>query len=119
MVSSTGDNAEPFTSFQSGQYSAIVVGGGATTRSAILALWTLGIRHICLINRDEEEVKRTISWFQQVGLQDEGLKLRHMAGAEDVEKLYENSGEDWPILALGVGAIPCMSSPSWSSDQVC
>ena len=57
-------------------------------------------------------MKRTIAWFQQVGLQDEGLELRHMAGAEDVEKLYGRSGEDWPGLALGVGAIPGMSSQS-------
>jgi hypothetical protein len=64
-------------------------------------------------------VRRTIAWFQQAGLQDEGLKLRHMAGVEDVEKLYGDSGEGWPILALGVGAIPCTYQQSLGSRQIC
>jgi shikimate 5-dehydrogenase len=35
----------------------IVIGGGATTRSAVHALWIMGLEQVYLVNRDVEEVE--------------------------------------------------------------
>ena len=86
--------------------SAVVIGGGATTRSAILALYTLSVRHICIIKRDSEEVQSTMAWFEQAGLCKQGLQFRHLASVEDVEAVYGVT-DSWPALSLGVGAVPC------------
>jgi quinate dehydrogenase len=35
----------------------VVIGGGATTRSAVHALWTMGLESLYLVNRDAGEVE--------------------------------------------------------------
>jgi hypothetical protein len=106
-VGSTNSFSGSACRFAPGHYSAVVVGGGATTRSAILALWTLGIQHICLVGRDDNEIQDTITWFNRAGLQEEGLDLRRIASLDEAEELHGQEASGWPALALGVGAIPC------------
>lgn len=109
-ASSSPDNAN--TPFTRGAYSGAVVGGGATTRSAVLALWTLGIGTIFLINRDAGETAEIVRWFKSKGLVEQGLRLVPLGAVEDVEEyLGDDAGEDRvPQLALAVGAIPCTST---------
>lgn len=47
----------PQASYSEGVGAGAVFGGGATTRSAVYALMTLGLHPIYLINRDPDEIK--------------------------------------------------------------
>lgn len=86
-----------------GSYAGAVIGGGATTRSAIVALWTLGLNPIYLINRDPREVGETIKWFATSPLNEQGLRIRPLNSAGDVE---EALGETESPVVMAVGAIP-------------
>ncbi len=87
------------------------MGGGATTRSAVYALHTIGLNPIFLINRDPAEVEAVVESFKCFkGEQGESIDLIHLRGVEDVDR-YLGSGEagqsgEKPSLAMIVGAIP-------------
>lgn len=92
--------------FAPGVASGLVVGGGATTRSAVYALSTLGLSPIFLINRDEEEVRMVVDSFKTTALA--GLELIHLRNVADVDRYLGDgltAGEK-PGLAMVVGAIP-------------
>jgi hypothetical protein len=101
----------------------MVIGGGATTRSAIYALSGLGLAPIFLLNRDDEEVRRVIESFQAQHGAPPGPELIHIRSTEDVQRYIggrrstaqsqgrsEEGGsrtrERSPNLAMIVGAIP-------------
>jgi shikimate 5-dehydrogenase len=95
-------------SFPRGQLSGAVIGGGATTRSAILSLHRLGLGPILLINRDEAEVAATTAWFQRTELvREQGLELIHVKDPGEVERYLVDEGSRAP-LGIVVGAIPGM-----------
>ena len=45
---------------KSARGAGVVIGGGATTRSAVHALWTMGLEKLYLVNRDAGEVEAGI-----------------------------------------------------------
>lgn len=101
--------------FPSGAASALVIGGGATTRSAVYALSTLGLNPIFLVNRDEEEVRAVIESFSA---SNECLELIHMRGVDVVDKCFgasmtDGGEERTPPLAIIVGAIPGKVQGAW------
>ncbi|GAA5831590.1 hypothetical protein JCM11251_000761 [Rhodosporidiobolus azoricus] len=73
--------------------SAIIIGGGGTTRAAIYALSILGLSPIHLINRDPIETASIIASFPQYDLR-----------ALDSEEKWTT--DDAERVACGVGAIP-------------
>jgi quinate dehydrogenase len=83
----------------------MVIGGGATTRSAVHALYTLGMNPIFLANRDEGEVKITIEEFEGKKKDGKGVELIHLKSVDDVEKYLSEEGGK-PGVAMIVGAIP-------------
>ncbi|KJA25518.1 hypothetical protein HYPSUDRAFT_37513 [Hypholoma sublateritium FD-334 SS-4] len=101
-----GHRAAPQARFPVGAASALVIGGGATTRSAVYALHHLGLAPIFLVNRDADEVARVVEGFS-----DTGVELVHLRSVADVD-LHLRGGEEGregqrrPELALVVGAIP-------------
>lgn len=76
----------------------MVIGGGATTRSAAYALHLLGLSPIFLVNRDVEEIREVQESLSH--LKDTLIHLRH---PDDVERelVQPNS----PKLLIAVGAI--------------
>ncbi|KAJ5288195.1 hypothetical protein N7478_003881 [Penicillium angulare] len=65
-------NADPEIRTHLQDHPALVIGGGATCRSAIYALTEgLGAKAVYLINRDPEEAKSSIMGLKQAGLQQE------------------------------------------------
>lgn len=96
-----------------GQTSGMVIGGGATTRSAVHALYTLGMNPIFLANRDAAEVADTIAHFDARSdpANPNRLRLIHLTSAEQVEgHLGPNATDRLPGVAMIVGAIPGMFS---------
>lgn len=85
--------------------SGAVIGGGATTRSAILALHRLGVGPIFLVNRDEVEVEATIDWFNGTELVEQGLELIHVRTPQEVDVHFEEK-KGIGRLGIIVGAIP-------------
>lgn len=86
----------------------MVIGGGATTRSAVHALYTLGMNPVFLVNRDAAEVQATIDEFEtkSKGGSDK-LKLIHLTSVDQVEGLLGvNASDRVPGVAMIVGAIP-------------
>lgn len=105
--------------FEPGVASAMVIGGGATTRSAVYALSGLGLAPIFLLNRDDDEVRGVIESFQVQQEAPPGPELIHIRSAEDVERYIGRHGgtappqgeegesrERSPNLAIIVAAIP-------------
>jgi len=97
--------------FPSGAASALVIGGGATTRSAVYALSTLGLNPIFLVNRDEEEVRSVIESFATSSTSRDYPELIHLRGIDVVDKYFGASMTDGgeqrtPPLTIIVGAIP-------------
>jgi len=86
----------------------MVIGGGATTRSAVHALYTLGMNPIFLANRDAQEVQATIADFASKAQGRKGaVELIHLTSVDDVEKhLGQNATDRKPGVAMIVGAIP-------------
>lgn len=106
--------------FPSGAASALVIGGGATTRSAVYALSTLGLNPIFLVNRDEEEIRTVIESFAASSTSNGRLELVHLRGIDVVDKYFganmtNGREERTPPLAIVVGAIPGMSLALGSS----
>lgn len=84
----------------------LVIGGGATTRSAAHALTLLGLSPIFLINRDPAEVK-----FVQDAMPHRSSKngLIHLRSSEDVEQYLVGEGK--PQILMAVGAIRTCEYP--------
>ncbi|KAF5345278.1 hypothetical protein D9758_008436 [Tetrapyrgos nigripes] len=81
----------------------VVFGGGATTRSAVYALHTMGLHPIYLINRDVNEVEQVRQNFPD--LVDKG-SLIHLDTPTRVEELLAQP--DSPKILMIVGAIPAI-----------
>ena len=99
-----GHTAVPHARFPAGAAAALVIGGGATTRSAVYALHHLGLAPIFLVNRDANEVARVVESFAGAG-----IELIHLQSVADVDAHLRNgdNGErEVKRLALVVGAIP-------------
>ncbi|KAJ5763537.1 hypothetical protein N7533_002218 [Penicillium manginii] len=76
---------------------ALVIGGGATCRSAIYALTEgLGSKLVYLVNRDPQEAKFAIMALKQEGLQQE---IHYLESIEDAQSIMEK-----PIVV--VSAVP-------------
>lgn len=101
--------------YPAGQCSGAVIGGGATTRSAVYALWTLGMNPIFIVNRDPfeaEAIKRNFEGLKEV----EGLEIVHLRSTLEVDTWLggeeaEGGGKARararaPGVAMIVGAIP-------------
>lgn len=109
----------PTNKYPSGIGSALVIGGGATTRSAVHALHTLGLSPIFLINRFPDEVAAVQKSFPQ--LHD---KLVHLDSVEKAEAYLAPSSKDGskprkdvPGLLMIVGAIPAIP-PQTSAERL-
>lgn len=74
----------------------VIIGGGATTRSATHALTLLGLSPIFLINRDAKEVRAVQESFSH-------LNIIHLRNPEDVETHLVQSNV--PTVLMIVGAI--------------
>ncbi|KAF8157113.1 hypothetical protein B0H34DRAFT_487264 [Crassisporium funariophilum] len=79
----------------------LVIGGGATTRSAIYALSLLGLSPVFLINRDDKEIEGIYLSFPALCRQG---GLIHLRDPTDVDRYLKMS--DSAILLMVVGAIP-------------
>lgn len=104
-----GPDAKAFEILQTlplGTASGMVIGGGATTRSAVHALFTLGLNPIFLVNRDSDEVAGTIAEFKSKGSK---VELIHLTSVEQTEGLLGADAEvRKPGVAMIVGAIPAI-----------
>ncbi|KAF5317943.1 hypothetical protein D9619_012213 [Psilocybe cf. subviscida] len=98
--------------------SALVIGGGATTRSAVYALMTLGLSPIFLINRDEKEVRLVIESFKFMGTEEP--ELIHLRSLEDIDRYLGNGSTkgEKPELAIVVGAIPAIAPVTYAERLV-
>lgn len=74
----------------------LIIGGGATTRSAAYALTLLGLSPIFLINRDVEEVRAVQKSLSH-------LNVIHLKSSDDVERLLAQP--DSSNILMIVGAI--------------
>ena len=78
----------------------LIIGGGATTRSAAYALTLLGVSPVYLINRDAKEIEQVIEAMPH--LSSKGA-LIHLRNPEDVEHhLGQNNS---PTVVMAVGCI--------------
>ncbi|KAK7045675.1 hypothetical protein VNI00_007508 [Paramarasmius palmivorus] len=103
----------PQDKYPLGTGAGIVYGGGATTRSSVYALTSLGLHPIYLVNRDEAEVKQVQDAFPD--LVSKG-SLTHLKDPEQVEKvLVQSSG---PPVLMVVGAIPAITPVSKAERMV-
>ena len=90
-------NSDPDLRSHLGNHSAVVIGGGATCKSAIYALTEgLGANVVYLVNRDPMEAKSAMNGLKKEGLQQE---IRYLESLEDA-KAITNS----PIVVIG--AVP-------------
>ncbi|KAF8316183.1 Aminoacid dehydrogenase-like protein [Clavulina sp. PMI_390] len=91
----------PKDAFEPGTGSAMVIGGGATTRSAVHALHTLGLKPIFLVNRDKSEVEAVVESFPHLK-----ETLVHL---DTVDPPSTIDGKYVPPILMIVGAIPAIS----------
>ncbi|KAJ3800231.1 hypothetical protein GGU11DRAFT_742683 [Lentinula aff. detonsa] len=82
-----------------------IIGGGATTRSAVYALTKLGLHPIYLVNRASDEVKAVQDAYP--GLVQAG-SLIHLDYPDKVEDLLQVAQPDSPRILMIVGAIPAI-----------
>lgn len=97
--------------YATGQASGMVIGGGATTRSAVHALYTLGMNPIFIVGRDVKEVRATIEHFHSTSMVDAPghPKLIHLDSVDQAEGLLGPAAENrLPGVAMIVGAIPAI-----------
>ncbi|KAJ7230402.1 hypothetical protein GGX14DRAFT_344185 [Mycena pura] len=87
-----------------GPLAGLVIGGGATTRSAAQALAMLGLSPIFLINRDADEVRAVVSALPHLSAQG---ALVHLVGPADVEAHLVGEGKARILMA--VGCIPSVA----------
>ncbi|GLB38971.1 putative the AROM polypeptide catalyzes 5 consecutive enzymatic reactions in prechorismate polyaromatic amino acid biosynthesis [Lyophyllum shimeji] len=78
----------------------VVIGGGATTRSAVHALTLLGLSPLYLVNRDVTEVRAVQDSFPH-------LDIIHLKNPDDVEAHLAQ--QDSPRILMIVGAIPALA----------
>ncbi|KAH8088210.1 hypothetical protein HD553DRAFT_348725 [Filobasidium floriforme] len=105
--------------YPAGQASGMVIGGGATTRSAVHALYTLGMNPIFLANRDAEEVRVTIEEFASKRKGGKGVELIHLTSVDEVERYLGQDAEDRkPGVAMIVGAIPAIAPKTLEERMV-
>jgi len=81
----------------------IVFGGGATTRSAVYALHTIGLHPIYLVNRDANEVAQVQANFPDLV---KAGSLVHLTSPTLVEELLAQP--ESPKVLMIVGAIPAI-----------
>ncbi|KIK68991.1 hypothetical protein GYMLUDRAFT_152333 [Collybiopsis luxurians FD-317 M1] len=93
----------PQASFPEGVGAGAVFGGGATTRSAVYALMTLGLHPIYLVNRDSDEIKAVQSVYPELIKKGSLIHLDH---PDKVEELLAQP--DSPRILMIVGAIPAI-----------
>ncbi|KAL0072725.1 hypothetical protein AAF712_000488 [Marasmius tenuissimus] len=98
-----GRDISPQDTYPTGVGAAIVYGGGATTRSAIYALTSVGLHPIYLVNRDPGEVKQVQDVFPELVAKS---SLVHLRSPEEVEERLVQS--DAPPVLMVVGAIPAI-----------
>jgi len=79
----------------------VVIGGGATTRSAAHALWTMGLETVYLVNRDVGEVEAVRAALPHIP------NLIHLIHPDQVESTLASPGS-LHILMM-VGAIPAFA----------
>ncbi|GMK57701.1 hypothetical protein CspeluHIS016_0405350 [Cutaneotrichosporon spelunceum] len=104
-----------------GQASGMIIGGGATTRSAVHALYTLGMNPVFLANRDAAEVADTIAHFDARSdlANANRLRLIHLTSIEQVEGyLGPNATDRLPGVAMVVGAIPAIPPKTFEERMV-
>ncbi|KAJ5928695.1 hypothetical protein N7466_007651 [Penicillium verhagenii] len=90
-------NADPDLPKHLPKLPALVIGGGATCRSAIYALTEgLGSQLVYLVNRDPQEARAAIMALKQAGLRQE---IRYLESVEDAQSIIEK-----PIVVIS--AVP-------------
>ncbi|KAH0582102.1 hypothetical protein H2248_011758 [Termitomyces sp. 'cryptogamus'] len=87
----------PEASYPAETGAGVIIGGGATTRSAAHALALLGLSPLFLVNRDPAEVEAVQSSLSH-------LTIIHLKNSDDVETYLGQSGS--PKVLMMVGAIP-------------
>lgn len=105
------------STYAPGKASGMVIGGGATTRSAVHALYTLGMNPIFLANRDAGEVRDTIAHFDARKSGPNPIRLIHLTSVDDVEAYLGPSGTA-PGVAMIVGAIPAIPPQTFDERMV-
>ncbi|KAJ7173446.1 hypothetical protein C8R46DRAFT_991235 [Mycena filopes] len=103
----------PPPSSASGALAGLVIGGGATTRSAAHALTLLGLAPIFLINRDVEEVRAVVDalpHLSSVG------GLIHLRDPADIETHLVGDGKARILMA--VGCIPSFAPQTLAERMV-
>ncbi|KAK0203155.1 hypothetical protein DFS33DRAFT_1345323 [Desarmillaria ectypa] len=109
-----GGKLSPQSSFSSSVKGAgLVIGGGATTRSAAHALTLLGLSPIFLINRDPEEVRVVMEAMPHLSKKG---GLIHLKNPDDVEKYLVSP--DACTLLMAVGAIPAIAPVTYAERMV-
>ncbi|KAJ7780139.1 hypothetical protein DFH07DRAFT_1055805 [Mycena maculata] len=97
----------------SGTSAGLVIGGGATTRSAAQALTLLGLAPIFLINRDVEEVRGVMDALPHLCAHGGLIHLRDPA---DVEAYLVGEGKARILMA--VGCIPSFAPQTQAERMV-
>ncbi|KAJ6568395.1 hypothetical protein DFH09DRAFT_1155276 [Mycena vulgaris] len=100
-IPSDASAAYPPPSASSGALAGLVIGGGATTRSAAQALTLLGLAPIFLINRDVDEVRAVMDAMPHLSAHG---GLIHLRGPADVEEHLVGEGK--ACILMVVGCIP-------------
>ncbi|KAJ7579171.1 hypothetical protein C8J56DRAFT_1006758 [Mycena floridula] len=90
-------------------HAGLVIGGGATTRSAAHALTLLGLSPIYLINRDDSEVQDVINSMPH-------LSFIHLRNPVDVEEHLVGQGKKAVLMA--VGCIPAITPQTLEERMV-
>ncbi|KAJ7036568.1 hypothetical protein C8F04DRAFT_1094902 [Mycena alexandri] len=96
----------------SGPLAGLVIGGGATTRSAAHALTLLGLAPIFLINRDVEEVRAVMDAMPHLS---SAGGLIHLRDPADVETYLV--GENKARILMAVGCIPSFA-PQTAAERM-
>ncbi|KAF7309398.1 Pentafunctional arom polypeptide [Mycena indigotica] len=89
----------------------LVIGGGATTRSAAQALSLLGLSRIFLVNRDEDEVRLVIDSMSHLR-----EHFVHLRDPQDVEEHLVGEGK--ARLLMVVGCIPSIPPQTYEERMV-
>ncbi|KAJ7663928.1 hypothetical protein DFH06DRAFT_1128290 [Mycena polygramma] len=97
----------------SSPFAGLVIGGGATTRSAAHALTLLGLAPIFLINRDEDEVRAVMDAMRHLSAKGGLIHLRDPA---DVETHLVGEGKARILMA--VGCIPSFAPQTLAERMV-
>ncbi|KAF7345465.1 Pentafunctional arom polypeptide [Mycena venus] len=96
-----------------GSFAGLVIGGGATTRSAAHALTLLGLAPIFLINRDVDEVRAVMDAMPHLSSKGGLIHLRDPA---DVETHLVGEGKARILMA--VGCIPSFAPQTLAERMV-